>query len=126
MPPKKKPKRNISGLLNQRTTTPAIDVSHEEAAPSKSSSAQPDGPNLNIEDKNDEPDEEWVPNIKFDSNKVKWNDELSSDDDIESDNEEDFLDKTEEKRPGVNPRRYRNNGLCELNPIEMVSYSFIH
>ena len=94
MPPKKKPKRNISGLLNQRTTTPAIvDVSHEEAAPSKSSSVQPDGPNLNIEDKNDEPDEEWVPNIKFDSNKVKWNDELSSDDDIESDNEEDFLDK---------------------------------
>ena len=68
---------------------------------------------LNIDDENDEPDEKWVPNLKFDSNKVKWNDESGSEDDIESDNEEDFLDKTQEIRPvaGVNPRRYRNNGL---------------
>ena len=87
MPPKKKPKCNISGLLNQRTTIPAIDVSHEEAIPSRSPSMQPD-------DENDEPDEEWVPNLQFDSNKVKWNDELGSEDDIESDNEEDFLNKT--------------------------------
>jgi hypothetical protein len=110
MPPKKKPKRNISGLLNQRTTIPAIDVSHGEDAilPSRSPSMRPD---LNIDDENDEPDEEWVPNLKFDSNKVKWNDESDSEDDIESDNEEDFLDKTQEVRPGINPRRYRNNGL---------------
>ena len=99
MPPKKKPKHNISGLLNQtwRTTIPLIDVSHEDA--------------INVDDENDELDEEWVPNLKFDSNKVKWNDESGSEDDIESDNEEDFLDKTQEIRPGVNPRIYRNNGL---------------
>ena len=48
-------------------------------------------PDLNIDDENDEPDEKWVPNLKFDSNKVKWNDESGSEDDIESDNEEDFL-----------------------------------
>ena len=41
-------------------------------------------PNLSIDDKNDEVGEEWVPNIKFDSNKLKWNDHDSSlDDDIE-------------------------------------------
>ena len=61
--------------------------------------------NLNIDDENDEPDEEWVPNLKFDSNKVKWNDELGSEDDIESDNEEDFLDKTQDIKQGVSPRR---------------------
>ena len=104
MPPKKKPKRNISGLLNQKTTIPAIDVSHESRNPS----TQPDP---NIDDENDEPDEEWVPNLKFDSNKVKWNDESGSEDDIESDNEEDFLDKTQEIKQGVSPRRYRNKGL---------------
>jgi hypothetical protein len=34
MPPKKKPKCNISGLLNQKTTIPAIDASHEDDIPS--------------------------------------------------------------------------------------------
>ena len=51
--------------------------------------------------------EEWVPNVEFDS---RWDDESGSDD-IESDDEEDFLDKIEEERPGVDPRRYRNKGL---------------
>ena len=51
--------------------------------------------------------EEWVPNVEFDS---RWDDESGSDD-IESEDEEDFLDKIEEERPGVNPRRYRNKGL---------------
>ena len=51
--------------------------------------------------------EEWVPNVEFDS---RWDDESGSDD-IESDDEEDFLNKIEEKRPGVDPRRYRNKGL---------------
>ena len=102
MPPKKKPKRNISGLHNQKMTIPVIDTSHEDVIPSSTQ------PNLNTDS---EPDEEWVPNVDFDSNKVKWDDESGSDDDIESDNEEDYLDKTEEERPGVNPRKYRNKGL---------------
>ena len=102
MPPKKKVKRNISGLLNQRQ---AIIVSHEDA---RASSTQPD---LISDDENVGPDEEWVPNVNFDSNKVKWDDESGSEDDIDSENEEDFLDKTEERRQGINPRKYRNNGL---------------
>ena len=68
-------------------------------------------PNLISDDENDGPDEEWVPNVKFDSNKVKWDDESGLEDDIDSENEEDFLGKTEERRPGMNPRKYRNNGL---------------
>jgi hypothetical protein len=95
-------------------------------------------PDLNTDIVNNEPDEEWVPNVEFDSNKVKWNDESGSEDDIESVNEEDFLDKTEEERPGVNPRKsmletvIREAGHlciflpkfhCELNPIEMVGFS---
>ena len=62
MPPKKKSKRNISGLLNQRMTIPAIDVSHEDAIPSRSPLMRPD---LNNDDENDEPDEEWVPNLTY-------------------------------------------------------------
>ena len=37
MPPKKKSKRNISGLLIQKTI-PVIDASHEDVVPSNSSS----------------------------------------------------------------------------------------
>ena len=55
-------------------------------------------------------DEEWTPNLPFDSNKPMWNDE-ESEDNIDSENEEDFLDKiVEEEKPGVNPRKYRNKG----------------
>lgn len=32
-------------------------------------------------------------------------------DDVESEDEENFLDKIEEERLGVNPRKYRNKGL---------------
>ncbi|KAF8812744.1 hypothetical protein BYT27DRAFT_7207575 [Phlegmacium glaucopus] len=84
MPPKKKSKCNISGICNQKTAIPVIDDSHEDAIPSGTP------PGLNIEDQNDELDEEWIPN---------------------SENEEDFLNKTEEERPGVNPRKYQNKGL---------------
>jgi len=56
---------------------------------------------------NDADDEEWMPNLPFDSNKPMWNDE-ESEDDIDSENEEDFLDKVVEEKPGVNPRKYRN------------------
>ena len=39
-------------------------------------------PDLISDDENDGPDEEWVPNLNFDSNKLKWDDELGSEDDI--------------------------------------------
>jgi len=59
---------------------------------------------------NDADDEEWTPNLPFNSNKPMWNDE-ESEGDIDSKNEEDFLDKiVEEENPGVNPRKYRNKG----------------
>jgi len=59
---------------------------------------------------NDADDEEWTPNLPFNSNKPMWNDE-ESEGDIDSKNEEDFLDKiVEEEKPGVNPRKYRNKG----------------
>ena len=57
---------------------------------------------------NNTDDEEWTPNLPFDSNKPVWNDK-ESEDNIDSENEEDFLDKiVEEEMPGVNPRKYRN------------------
>ena len=60
---------------------------------------------------NDADDEEWMPNLPFDSNKLMWNDEESEDDiQFDSENEEDFLDKIVEEKPGVNLRKYRNKG----------------
>src|SRR5271155_5934148 len=55
---------------------------------------------------NGQPDldeEEWCPNLQFDSSKPDW-------DASDTEDEPDFLDKAE-KRPGVNVRKYRNNGL---------------
>lgn len=46
---------------------------------------------------------EWIPNVKLDSNKVKWDDESGSYDDVESENEEDFLTRLR-KSLGVNPK----------------------
>ena len=49
-------------------------------------------------------------NMPIDSNKLMWNDE-ELEDNIDSENEEDFLDKiVEEEKPGVDPRKYRNKG----------------
>jgi hypothetical protein len=68
----------------------------------------PVSPDHWINNLNDADDEEWVPNQPFDSNKPMWNDE-KSEDDIDTKNEEDFLDKiVEEEKPGVNLRKYRN------------------
>ena len=55
MPPKKKLKHNISGLLNQKMTIPVIDTSHKDAIPSGCGSSTQ--PNRNTDHKNDEPDE---------------------------------------------------------------------
>jgi len=55
-------------------------------------------------------EEEWCPNLQFDSSKPNW-DVSDTEDDIDSEDEQHFLDKKEEQRPGVNVRKYRNNGL---------------
>ena len=109
MPPKKKPRRNISGLRNQPKLT--TDSSHTDGpmpcAPNAAPTVLPDLP---IDNDLDDVDDEWIPNVQLDSNKPLWNGEESGDD-IDSENEEDFLDKIEEERLGVNPRKYRNKGL---------------
>ena len=95
---KKKSKRNITGLFSR--------WKHRFCAPylpllgyTTGSNGQPD---LD--------EEEWCPNLQFDSSKPDW-DASDTKDDIDSEDEQDFLDKKEEKRPGVNVRKYRNNGL---------------
>ena len=50
---------------------------------------------------NDVNNEEWTPNVQFDSSKLIWDDE-ELEDDIESEDEEDFLDKIEEEKLGLN------------------------
>ena len=50
---------------------------------------------------NDADDEEWMPNLPFDSNKPMWNaEELEDDIQFHSENEEDFLDKMLKKSQG--------------------------
>ena len=58
----------------------------------------------------DPDEEEWCPNLQFDYGKPKW-DALDTEDDIDSEDKQDFLDSKEEQWPGVNIKRYRNNGL---------------
>ena len=87
MPPKKKPRRDISGLKNQPKVT--TDSSHtNEAMSCASDTAAPPVLRLSPDPRidNDAEDEEWMPNLLFDSNKPMWNDE-ESEDDIDSENE---------------------------------------
>ncbi|EDR06554.1 uncharacterized protein LACBIDRAFT_300092 [Laccaria bicolor S238N-H82] len=110
MPPKKKVKRNISGLRNQ--SKPTTGVSHTDSEPICGPRVETSHtPDLLIDnDLDDVDDEEWVPNVHVDSSRPVC-DGVESDGDIDSEDEEDFLDKVEEIRPGVNPRKYRNKGL---------------
>ena len=55
-------------------------------------------------------EEEWCQNLQFDSYKVAW-DASDTEDDVYSEDEQDFLDGKEEEQPRVNMRRYRNDGL---------------
>ena len=108
MPPKKKSRRDISGLKNQPKLTTDSSHTNEPMSCASDTAVPPVSPDPRID--NDADDEEWTPNLPFDSNKPMWNDE-ESEDDIDSENEEDFLDKiVEEEKPGVNPRKYRNKG----------------
>ena len=108
MPPKKKAKRNISGLRNQPKST--ADSSHTEelssCGPDFRGSAMLPDPQID----KDADDEEWTPNMQFDSNKPAWDGD-ESEDEIGSENEEDFLDQLEDANPGVNPGKYRNRCL---------------
>ena len=48
--------------------------------------------------------------MQFDSSKPKW-DADEWEDEIDSEDEEDFLDSIGEEKPGVNARKYRNKRL---------------
>lgn len=100
---KKKSKRNITGLQNQSKSV-SSHVESTDATPQISglSDAQIEQADLD--------EEEWCPNLQFDSSKPNW-DASDTEDDIDSEDEQDYLDKNEQSRPGVNIRRYRNNGL---------------
>ena len=103
---KKKSKRNITGLWNQLKLAPSHVESTDSVPPISRSSDTPQGSN----GQPDLDEEEWCPNLQFDSSTPDW-DASDTKDDIDSEDEQDFLDKKEEKRPGVNVRKYRNNGL---------------
>ena len=106
MPPKKKFRHGISGLKNQPKLTTDSSHTNEPKTCASDTAAPLVSPDPQINNNTD--DEEWTPNLPFDSNKPMWNDE-ESEDDIDSKNEEDFLDKiVEEEKPGVNLRKYRN------------------
>ena len=103
---KKKSKWNIIDLQNQPKLVPSHVESTDSAPPIFSSWDMPqvsDGqPDLD--------EEEWCPNLQFDSSKPDW-DVSDTEDDTDSEDEQDFLDKKEEQQPGVNVWKYRNNGL---------------
>lgn len=101
-----KKKRNITGLRNQPKLTPShveqpIQIRSNLDLP-ESSDAQATDPELD--------EEEWCPNLQFDSSKVEW-DASDTEDDVYSEDEQDFLDGKEGEWPRVNVRRYRNDGL---------------
>src|SRR5271155_5088032 len=102
---KKKSKQNITGLRNQPKLAPYHVESTDSVPPISRSLDTPQGSN----GQPDLDEEGWCPNLQFDSSKPDW-DASDTKDDIDSEDEQDFLDK-EEKRPGVNVRKYRNNGL---------------
>ena len=66
--------------------------------------------------------EEWTPNLPFDSNKPMWNDE-ESEGDIDSKNEEDFLDKiVGEEKPGVKSKKVQKLGLVCGPHVKKLTY----
>ncbi|KIJ96421.1 hypothetical protein K443DRAFT_10648 [Laccaria amethystina LaAM-08-1] len=100
-----KKKRNITGLRNQPKLAPSH-VKHTDLPPRIS---HLDSSNVQATD-TDSDEEEWCPNLQFDSCKPEW-DASDTEDDVDSEDEQDFLDSKEGERPGVNVRRYRNDGL---------------
>jgi hypothetical protein len=108
MPPKKKLKCNISGLRNQSSRIDPSHADHNHQIQGSLVVGESSPPDPQID--NDVNDKEWTPNVQFDSSKLIWDDE-ASEDDIESKDEEDFPDKIEEEKPGLNHRKYRNKGL---------------
>jgi len=103
-----KKKRNITGLRNQPKLTPSH-VKCTDLPLQISNLDLPESSNAQATDL--DPDkEEWCPNLQFDSCKPEW-DASDTEDDVDSEDEQDFLDSKEGTRPGVNVRRYRNSGL---------------
>ena len=74
MPPKRKLKRDISGLKNQLKLTTNSSRTNEPMSCGPDTVAPPAvSPDLRIDNGADV--EEWMPNLPFDSNKPMWNDE---------------------------------------------------
>ena len=123
--PKKKPKRNISGLRFQPKSA-TVSSHTDEPMPCALSATSTVLPDPQIDNNTDDVDEEGIPNLQLDSNKPMWNGE-ESEDDIDSENEEEFLDKIEEEKPG------RNTGIraCMLPScgwplmLEMIQWTRI-
>ncbi|KIK05440.1 hypothetical protein K443DRAFT_3919 [Laccaria amethystina LaAM-08-1] len=100
---KKKSKPNITGLQNQSNPVPSH-VESTDATPQISGVLDAQIKQVDLDE------EEWCPNLQFDSSKPNW-DASDTEDDIDSEDKQDYLDKKEQPQPGVNIRRYRNNGL---------------
>jgi len=95
-----KKKRNITGLRNQPKLTPSLIASTD--APPISNSDLPQSSDAQLEAADPDPDrdeEEWCPNLQFDSCKPDW-DASDTEDDIDSEDEQDFLD-SKEKHVGI-------------------------
>ena len=103
--PMARKKRNITGLRSQPKLTPSHIKSTDDVPPIANSDLP-----LSSDADPDTDEEEWCPNLQFDSGKPKW-DASDTEDDIDSEDKQDFLDSKEEQQPGVNIRRYRNKGL---------------
>ena len=87
--------RNITGLRNQRKSVPFVENTDAVQPTSDSSKTQ-----YVSHEKTDLDEEE----------KPRW-DAPDTEDDIGSEDEQDFLDSKEEQRPGANVSKYKNNGL---------------
>jgi hypothetical protein len=110
MAPKKKQKRNITGLRNQPKATShveeSVDINFSKAAetcPSNPAMADINGPS-----DNETPDEGWDAHVKFDSNKPCW--ELDSEEE-DSEHEEDKEGDVEDEVMEAGESNWRNEGL---------------
>jgi hypothetical protein len=127
MAPKKKQKRNITGLRNQPKATShveeSVDINFSKAAetcPSNPAMADINGPS-----DNETPDEGWDAHVKFDSNKPCW--ELDSEEE-DSEHEEDKEGDIEDEVMEAGESNWRNEGLhvgLMVLAIEIVRIGFL-
>jgi len=109
MAPKKKQKRNITGLRNQPKAAShveeSVNVNIRAAETSQSNPAMTD---INGQSDNKEPDEGWDAHVKLDSNNPCW--ELDNDEE-DSGSEEDEEGNVEGEVTEAGEDNWRNEGL---------------